>query len=915
MANQVLINPGTTTPIRTDSQGTIETQVIKLDISAAGTTGNPWDGKLQGGTVSVNMLSGTLNVGTVSIGNINSIGTLNSGTITKVEGGSIVVTAGTIATGSVVVTAGTVNITAGSVLAYGGAGSAVAVVGAPVYIGGQGGNGTLYPLAVDTAGQVKAVVTLGTGIVTSGSIAVIAGTGVVTGGSIVVTAGTVVAGTLTNLTSGTINAATAVLNSGTINVATAVVSSLPNLPQGSINVTAGTGIITNGSIVVTAGTVVNNGGSAIAYGPAGSAVAVAGNPVYIGGQGGNGTVYPLLTDVTGKQMVVMSVGTIGAGTVAVSAGTVTAGTLTNLISGTINSATAVLNSGTINVATAVISSLPNLPQGSINVTAGTITAGSIIVTAGTAVGKDANAAAQSGNPLAVGGTDSGGTIRTVNVDSTGALKVVGASAGTYTNMVTGTLNVGTVTVTSGSVAVTAGTVMGKDANAAAQTGNPISIGGTDSGGTVRTVLVNSSGALSVTGASAGTYVNLVTGTLNVGTVVMTVGTISSLPNLPGGSIVVTAGTVVGKDANAAAQSGNPVAVGGTDSGGTIRTANVDSTGALKVVGASAGTYTNMVTGTLNVGTVTAYGGAGSAVAVSGNPLYIAGQGGNGTIYPILTDTTGKVQAVVTAGTGIVTGGSIVVTTGTIVAGTLTNLVSGTINSATAVLNSGTINVATAVVSSLPNLPQGSINVTAGTVYGGAGSAIAVSGNPVYVAGQGGNGTVYPILTDTTGKIQSVVTAGTVAVSAGTMIMTAGTVAAGTIAVSAGTITHGTIDAGTVKLDGRASRNIVSYGTTFAGTAAAYGTLVGSAVVGAGTSLWVNDVSIVNSKGGTITCLVGFGTVLNGTSVLVKGDFGPQQGIQKSYPLAVNAGMTNQDLVCYVGAAGTIDVNVSYFISA
>lgn len=132
-------------------------------------------------------------------------------------------------------------------------------------------------------------------------------------------------------------------------------------------------------------------------------------------------------------------------------------------------------------------------------------------------------------------------------------------------------------------------------------------------------------------------------------------------------------------------------------------------------------------------------------------------------------------------------------------------------------------------------------------------------------------------------------------------------------LSAGTISN--LLGGTIKNDGRAGRNILSYGTTFGGTVAIYGTLVGSASVGAGTSTWINDLSIVNSKGGTVTSLIGFGTALNGTSVLAKGDFGPQGGIQKSYPLAVNAGMTNQDLVCYIGAAGTIDFNISYFISA
>lgn len=305
-------------------------------------------------------------------------------------------------------------------------------------------------------------------------------------------------------------------------------------------------------------------------------------------------------------------------------------------------------------------------------------------------------------------------------------------------------------------------------------------------------------------------------------------------------------------------------------------------------------------GTINAGTVTVTSGsiavtAGTTVVTSGSISVIAGTG---------IVSSGSISVI--AGTGIVTSGSIVVTTGTIAAGTLNNLVSGTINSATAVLNSGTINVATAVITTLPNLPQGSINVTAGTM--------------IMTNGTVGAGTI-------------VVSAGTIA--AGSITITGGTVTAGSIIVTAGTVTSlgtavgigtlssvgqihnaGTLQGGTVKDDGRTGRNILSYGTTFAGTAAAYGTLIGSTPVGAGTSTWIQDFSIVNPYG-TVSCLLGLGTALSGSSVLFKGVLGTQTvgGIEKSFGKAVNCGMTNQDLVIYVAAAGTVDVSVSYFISA
>jgi hypothetical protein len=176
------------------------------------------------------------------------------------------------------------------------------------------------------------------------------------------------------------------------------------------------------------------------------------------------------------------------------------------------------------------------------------------------------------------------------------------------------------------------------------------------------------------------------------------------------------------------------------------------------------------------------------------------------------------------------------------------------------------------------------------------------------------GTQSAIATDTVGTVNYQVVKLDVGSSGNSTPFTGGVVVtAGT--VSAGTINTGTINAGTIKQDGRPGRNILSYGTTFAGTAAAYGTLVGSAVVGVGTSTWVSSLSIINSGTTSLTSVVGFGTALNGTSIIGKGSFGTQGGIQKEFPLATNAGMTNQDLVCYISAAGTIDVNVTYFISA
>lgn len=309
----------------------------------------------------------------------------------------------------------------------------------------------------------------------------------------------------------------------------------------------------------------------------------------------------------------------------------------------------------------------------------------------------------------------------------------------------------------------------------------------------------------------------------------------------------------------------------------------------------------------------------------------------GTTTPIATDDVAGVQfqkikvnlgadgvdgslwdgkVAVTAGT--VASGSIVVTVGTITTmpnipggtitsvaevanlakGTVTRLEGGTVNLVTAVSNltNGSIVVTTGTLASIPNIPGGTLGLV---------TAVTEVGNLA-------KGTITRL---EGGTVTRVSTIGTLEV---------GTIAAlpnlpqGSINVTAGTITAGSIVVtnGTMKLDGRTSRNVLPYGTFFGGTAAGYATLVGSAAVGVGTSIWVNTIDISNPAG-DVLCVVGFGTALQGTSILARGVFGTTtgKGISKSFPLAVNAGMTNQDLVAYIGAAGTVNFNVSYFISA
>lgn len=365
--------------------------------------------------------------------------------------------------------------------------------------------------------------------------------------------------------------------------------------------------------------------------------------------------------------------------------------------------------------------------------------------------------------------------------------------------------------------------------------------------------INNSGTTTgvgvVSSLSAGTITKLEGGTL---------GLVTTLSNLSNGSVRVTAGTVGGAGATAVALSGNPVPVGGVDSGGTVYGLLTDAKGQQLIGG----------------GTISMI----NAATVSVLPNI---PGGTLALVTTLTNlSNGTIQ-----NSGTTTGVGTVTDLGRIYnAGTVQNQLGGTLDTVTTVTNltNGSVRITVGTITVLPNIPGGTIGVVT-SITGIASGTINNSGTTT------GVGVVSLLSAGTITKLEQ-----------------------GSINVTAGTVTAGTINLGTISA--RTSENVLTYGTQFAATAAAYGTLVGSAVVGAGTSTWLQNASIINPAG-TVLTLLGFGTVLNGTSVLYRGVLGTQtvSGIQKSWDKAVNAGMTNQDLVIYLGAAGTVDVSISYFI--
>ena len=161
------------------------------------------------------------------------------------------------------------------------------------------------------------------------------------------------------------------------------------------------------------------------------------------------------TDASGNLMVNLAAGE------EINIGTVTLGTISKV--GTVSN----IGGGSIVVTAGTVASVGTIPG------VGVLANGSIVVTQGTIA-----------------------TVGTVSNIGGGSIVVTAGTVGTITNLAT----VGTVSnLAEGSVVVTVGTVKGPGATGAAAVGYPIVTGGADSGGTVYTNLVDTSGRQIVAG--------------------------------------------------------------------------------------------------------------------------------------------------------------------------------------------------------------------------------------------------------------------------------------------------------------------------------------------------------------------------------------------------------------------------------
>jgi len=112
---------------------------------------------------------------------------------------------------------------------------------------------------------------------------------------------------------------------------------------------------------------------------------------------------------------------------------------------------------------------------------------------------------------------------------------------------------------------------------------------------------------------------------------------------------------------------------------------------------------------------------------------------------------------------------------------------------------------------------------------------------------------------------------------------------------------------------------LTFGTIGTTGATIFGTLVGGTSSGAGTEIFVTSVSLtIPSTAGSQDVSIGFGTGAgtfhSGTGRIIRGNFVPGGGIQKTFWPALNSG-TNAQLTYFQAGAGTVEVDITYFTIA
>ena len=336
-------------------------------------------------------------------------------------------------------------------------------------------------------------------------------------------------------------------------------------------------------------------------------------------------------------------------------------------------------------------------------------------------------------------------------------------------------------------------------------------------------------AVDISGAAAGTNVNIVTGTQQTLGTVGRVGTVLGI----GGTVSVTGGGGgIEYEEGTAPGTITLKAVGYEDAGGTLRVPSPTNQLPVTFSGTS---MTQMVAGTLNVGTVTVANPTGTTVAI-------------GSQLPAGTLNIGDIDVL-----------------------TLPNTPGGTLGLVTRVGNIGTIESGT-VTTTMGDLTGGTIDL--GTVVGADASAGTSTTRPIQVGGTTVTGTVYGMLVDTAGNPQVDVVA-IPQISVGTLPtlnLTTGTITTGSLSnvamLHAGTIANvgtipgvGVVTSITNLAGGTVSNNLLPLGGVVLSTSVA----IGTTATAIPASALASRKSLIGYNSGTATVYLGGTGVTSGTA--------------------------------------------------
>jgi len=270
-------------------------------------------------------------------------------------------------------------------------------------------------------------------------------------------------------------------------------------------------------------------------------------------------------------------------------------------------------------------------------------------------------------------------------------------------------------------------------------------------------------------------------------------------------------------------------------------------------------------------------------------------------------------------------GHVHITGGTVVSGAPGDTPGGTLDLVTRVGNLGTLELGSVVVNTLPDLPGGTIDLV--TRVGNLGTlelgSVAVTTIPQVSVGtvpQVSVGTV-PNINVATGTQQTLGTVGVLNNGTLAQVTSVSNMVGGTITrVLGGTVnlltdqnslgTLGKVESGTVQKNEKPVNIGTSFHTRGTTGAAVWGTLI--AASGAGTYQYVSNVDIVVTSGTVDVAVTNIGIGgSTGAGVLTRGQFTPGGGIAKNFDPIARSG-TNGTLSYWLGGAGTVDINVTYW---